>query len=148
MKITFSDNTEGVFELTHQYESDMQPHIDNYVEAKQKYQETVRFITAAGYEAEAKELIEWYQQEICLLKGDITILKQKPIKTHASFTYNGSTTKAFSSISREDERKKLHCRKKGRSAAIKNLLSALAANGHLDKGKRTELATRLLPQMK
>ena len=94
------------------------------------------------------DLRDGLSEEISKIKGEITVRKKYPIKTHAILEQpDGGLIEAFASISKEDADKFLHCRKKGRSVALRNLLKACATAG-LSKDTRTELAQKLLPSIK
>ena len=94
-------------------------------------------------------LIAHYKEELPFIKGEITEIKNQPIKTFAKFEYNGKSTITRSSISREDAAAGLHSRKIGRQAVLRRMIKELKwRRKDIDKSKRAELAAQLLEESK
>jgi len=134
MKITFSDGSYGHFKLHHQYKGEFADRIKEATMMREKYIETVRMLKKLEIVADGTynpALVAWFEEQILYLKGIISEAMNCPSKTLCSFEWFSTdgirrqVIEAFSKISEEDASAGLHNRKRGREAAIRNLIVAL-----------------------
>jgi hypothetical protein len=148
MKITTSLG-EVQFELRHQYDGQYTHLIKQGEIRRDRLIETIQSLKVLGelsVGAAQPDLIKWWERELMLVRGDITRLKQCPVKTFCTLTdASGNVYESFASIRYTDALLGLHSRKMGRKAAIANLLKCLKERG-MSKAMRREIYMAISPR--
>jgi hypothetical protein len=163
MRLTLStvDGTSNVsFEISHEYGGEAQRLLWLLVENRDNIYATIYILkncvvpvsTDPGRSVTNTNVIAYWEKELQNIKNDISLIRQRPIKTHAILRFaDGCELRAFSKISEDDAAKGLHSRAIGKRTAIYKLLDELKNCICLDKAGRRELAkqiVRYLPKKK
>jgi len=92
---------------------------------------------------EVRDVMEHWREKLSNLNGLISVIRQRPVKTVATLTFNGKTWSAFAKCSKDDFKAGKSSKRLGMSAALKNLLRKCAEENILSPEQRRQLYQQL-----
>jgi hypothetical protein len=153
MQLTLGGVSNVSFEISYEYGGNTQRLLWLFVEDRDTIAATIYILKNCvvhvskdpGRSVTNANVIAFWEKELRNIKNDISLIRQRPIKTHAVLRFaDGRELRAFSKISEDDAAKGLHSRAIGKRTAIYNLLRELKNGTYLYKAGRRELGKQIL----
>ena len=92
---------------------------------------------------EVRDVIEHWRERLSTINGLISVIRQRPVKTAATLTFNGQTWSAFAKCSKDDFKACKSSKRLGMAVALRNLLRKCAEENILSPEQRRQLYQQL-----